>query len=196
MMHPDAELRFISFEVGYGLFARKFIPKGTITYIGDPLEIRYRPDDPALDRPKFRAIVEKYATLEPEGYYEMSWDLAKYINHCCNYNSLGTGWGFEVVVRDIPADEEITDDYGLFNVDYPMTLICRFENCRGRVGRGDYNNMQDQWNRDIREALTATLGVAQPLMTDMDDQTRDALMRYLKTGQGYIPISNRQHVAY
>ena len=31
MIHPDTELRFINNVVGYGVVAKKLIPKGTIT---------------------------------------------------------------------------------------------------------------------------------------------------------------------
>jgi hypothetical protein len=39
MMHPDTELRFVSKEVGLGVFATKFIPKGTIVWILDDLDM-------------------------------------------------------------------------------------------------------------------------------------------------------------
>ena len=32
MIHPDTELRFISPEIGFGVFATKLIPQGTITW--------------------------------------------------------------------------------------------------------------------------------------------------------------------
>ena len=38
MIHPKTTLRFINEEVGYGLYATEFIPKGTITYVKDSLE--------------------------------------------------------------------------------------------------------------------------------------------------------------
>lgn len=33
MIHPDTELRFINPEIGYGVFATQFIPRGTITWV-------------------------------------------------------------------------------------------------------------------------------------------------------------------
>ncbi|HEX4137823.1 MAG TPA: hypothetical protein VHY84_24650 [Bryobacteraceae bacterium] len=41
MMHPDAELRFIRDNMGYGLFARKRIPRGTITWTRDELDQQF-----------------------------------------------------------------------------------------------------------------------------------------------------------
>ena len=34
MIHPHSELRFFSPEVGWGVYATRFIPKGTITWVG------------------------------------------------------------------------------------------------------------------------------------------------------------------
>ena len=38
MIHPHSELRFVSPEIGLGVFATQFIPKGTITWVFDPLD--------------------------------------------------------------------------------------------------------------------------------------------------------------
>jgi len=43
MMHPDTEIRFISKEIGYGVVAKKIIPKGTITWVQDELDQIYTP---------------------------------------------------------------------------------------------------------------------------------------------------------
>jgi hypothetical protein len=44
MMHPATELRFLSREIGYGVFAVERIPTGTITWTGDPLDQRFTPE--------------------------------------------------------------------------------------------------------------------------------------------------------
>jgi len=31
VIHPDTELRFVNPDIGYGVFATRFIPKGSIT---------------------------------------------------------------------------------------------------------------------------------------------------------------------
>ena len=40
MIHPKTELRFVNDDIGYGVFATEFIPKGTILYVKDELEIK------------------------------------------------------------------------------------------------------------------------------------------------------------
>jgi hypothetical protein len=38
MIHPNTELKFISPQKGYGVIATSLIPKGTITWVLDPLD--------------------------------------------------------------------------------------------------------------------------------------------------------------
>jgi hypothetical protein len=38
VIHPDSELRFVSPSIGYGLFATRVIPRGSITWAADPLD--------------------------------------------------------------------------------------------------------------------------------------------------------------
>ncbi len=38
MIHPHTEIKFINKEVGYGVVATDFIPKGTITWVLDKLD--------------------------------------------------------------------------------------------------------------------------------------------------------------
>ena len=46
MLHPDTELRVVSADIGFGVFATALIPKGTIVYIKDPLEIEIGASNP------------------------------------------------------------------------------------------------------------------------------------------------------
>jgi len=43
MMHPHTKVQFISDEVGHGVVATAFIPKGTITWVQDPLDRVFSP---------------------------------------------------------------------------------------------------------------------------------------------------------
>ena len=38
MIHTDTELRFVSPEMGFGVFATKLIPRGTLTWVRDDLD--------------------------------------------------------------------------------------------------------------------------------------------------------------
>ena len=105
MLHPDTELGVVGAEIGFGVFATALIPKGAIVYIKDPLEIEIGDDDPRLRDPEMLRIIERYSYIEPGGTRILSWDLAKYMNHSCDPNTISTGYGFEIALRDIqPGD--------------------------------------------------------------------------------------------
>jgi uncharacterized protein len=188
MIHPNTELRLVSPEIGQGVFATQFIPKGTITYVDDPLEIHIPIDSPILDHPVLGKILRVYAILENDGTYELSWDYAKHMNHCCHYNTITTGWGFDIAFQDIQPGEQIRDDYGMFNVDYEMDLICDFKDCRGRIRSADFDKYIPQWEADALDALKFANQVQQPLMDVMDKDTRIELEKYLQSGEGYRSV--------
>lgn len=187
-MHPHTELRTVSPEIGVGVFATRRLPKGTILFVEDPLEITIAPDHPMLQYPVFRKLVNVYAIVKTDGHFEISWDYAKYVNHCCHYNAITTGFGFDIAVRDIEEGEQIRDDYGMFNVDYDLDLICTYEDCRRRVRTSDWDTCADQWEADARGALAHVREVPQVLWDVMDEEVRSTLEHYLVTGEGYISV--------
>jgi hypothetical protein len=193
MLHPNTELRFVNPIVGHGVFATKFIPKGTITYVEDPLEIRIPVDSPLWDHPVLGKILKVYSILENDGAYELSWDHAKHMNHCCHSNTITTGWGFDIAVRDIQVGEQIRGDYGMYNVDYDMELVCEYQDCRMRVQKDDFDGLAERWEAQIREALAFTSQVTQPLIEVMKEETRLELDRYLQTGEGYRSVKGLKY---
>lgn len=54
MVHPATELRFINNLKGRGVFAIKPIPKGTLTYVMDELEVVIERGDERLSDPRYR----------------------------------------------------------------------------------------------------------------------------------------------
>ena len=130
MIHPKTELRFVNDDIGYGVFATEFIPKGTILYVKDELEIKVSKTKIKNMDKTHKAIVEKFSYIDEKGVRILSWDHAKYINHKCDCNSMSTGYGFGIAIRDIARDEEITDEFGLFNIPEQVEINCQCNNCR------------------------------------------------------------------
>lgn len=188
MLHPKTELRFIGAEVGYGVFATEFIPKGTITYIKDNLEVEVSPAAFLLHPPEMQEVIEKYSYIDERGYRIVSWDFAKYINHCCNCNSMSTGYGFEIAIRDIQAGEEITDEYGIFNLTESMELICNKGLCRKVLRPEDFDNLYPEWDRKLQNALQDFRQVEQPLLIFIDEPTRKALYAYFENPRQYRSV--------
>lgn len=175
MIHPNTELRHVNDVVGYGVFATALIPEGTIVYVKDSLETVITPTDYLLHPPAMREVVDKYSYIDQDGNRIISWDFAKYVNHCCNCNTISTGYGFEMAIRDILPGEQITDEYGIFNLDEEMTLVCGEANCRKRIGPGDFDLHYQAWDAKIKKSINLLFEVEQPLLNFVDEPTRQEL---------------------
>ncbi len=180
MIHPHTELKCIDPVLGYGVFATAFIPKGTLVFVKDPFDIEVTPEQFNAMGDLLKLQTERYSYIDERGIRIVSWDMAKYVNHRCNCNSISTGYGFEIALRDIQPGEEITDDYGLFNIPEPMTLTCACPNCRGQVRADDLDHYHSQWDQQVQDALTQVTSVAQPLWSLLDADTIEQLTGYLQ----------------
>lgn len=188
MIHPDLELRYINDEIGYGVFAKKFIPEGTITYIKDSLEIEISPEAYSTHPLVMQQAIEKYSYIDERGYRIVSWDIAKYVNHCCQSNTISTGYGFEFALRDIQAGEQITDEYGIFNLQYEMEVFCGNLNCRKVIKPDDFERYYKQWDEVILKSLPRLHQVSQPLLPMMDPESRVELDAFFRDENQYKSV--------
>lgn len=189
MMHPDAELRFVSPTIGYGVFATKPIPKGTITYVVDRLEIKVSDKEFNNFPDLLKAHTRKYSYVDGKGTRIISWDLAKYVNHCCDCNSMSTGYGFEIAIRDIAEGEQITDEYGLFNIPTDIEVVCDKPSCRCVLRPSDIDEYGAQWDERIRSALDVFRAVEQPLAVLLDDEAKSQLESYFVDPANYRSVA-------
>lgn len=170
MIHPDTELRHVSPTIGWGVFATRRIPRGTITWALDILDQRFSAEHVSAMPDYARAQLEKYSYIDARGDHVLCWDHARFYNHSCNANCLSVGYDFEVAVRDIEAGEELTDDYGTLNPSEPFPCVCGAEACRGAVLPDDHVRLAEGWNTLAREAFFRIPTVAQPLWDVLDER--------------------------
>jgi hypothetical protein len=100
------------------------------------------------------------------------------------------GYGFEIAVRDIAKDEQITDDYGLFNLPTPMDINCGEQGCRGRVTGSDLDTYWQAWDLIVRPAVGKYHDVPQPLARYLDESTKSQLRRYAEGAEDYVSVFN------
>ncbi|MEX1191673.1 MAG: SET domain-containing protein [Brumimicrobium sp.] len=188
MIHSKTELRFINDLVGYGVFATENIPEGTIIYVKDSLEIVINIEDYEKHNDSIKEVIEKYSYIDPKGDRVISWDFAKFVNHCCNFNTISTGYGFEIAVRDILKGEQITDEYGAFNLTVEMDITCSNENCRKKIKPSDFDSYYSEWDKKIQKSLSKFNDVDQPLLLFLDEETKSELDKYFNKTQKYKSI--------
>jgi hypothetical protein len=163
MMHPDTRLRFIDADMGHGVFATQFIPRGTITWALDEFDQILSPDR-VLSLPNLsREIIERYAYVDAAGDYVLCWDLGRYVNHACRPTSRGVGPHIEIAVRDIRPGEQLTSDYAELNVSGDPQ-------CRGVVGADDVLGQWQEWDAVVGAAVPLLNQVPQPLWPFVKDQ--------------------------
>lgn len=170
MIHPDTELRFINESIGYGVFATKLIPKGTITWILDDLDQKFDESYVASLDPLQRQRLIKYCYRDNEGKYILCWDIARYVNHSFNSSCMATPYKFEIAVRNIYPGEELTDDYGYFNLDRPFYCFPEPGCSRTKVMPDDILRYYKEWDRKAADAMGYFRQVKQPLQHLIEDE--------------------------
>ena len=163
MIHPGTELRFISDLIGYGVFATQLIPKGTIVWALDSLDQRFSADQVAQCDPILRERMLKYCYRDEMGQYILCWDSARYVNHSFNSSCIATPYKFELAARDILPGEELTDDYGYFNLDRPFYCLPEAGTYRRVIFPEDFLTDYPLWDCKAAEAFCYLTQVAQPL---------------------------------
>lgn len=162
MIHPDTELRFINNIVGYGVVAKKFIPKGTITWVQDDLDSVYTTEDIQRINPLMHNFIETYCFVNGRGEKVLCWDIAKYVNHSFNPSCMSTAYDFEIAIRDIYPGEQLTDDYGYLNVSEPFEAEDE-GTVRKVVYPDDILKYHEEWDKHILDNLPRICLVDQPL---------------------------------
>lgn len=188
MIHPNTELRFINPQIGYGVFATADIPEGTIVYVKDSLELTVSPTDYLILSEEMREVVERYSYIDDQGNRIISWDFAKYVNHCCNCNTISTGYGFEIAIRPIKKGEQITDEYGIFNLEKKMELVCGQKNCRKVISPEDFDKYYADWDEKILKSIGCLFQVEQPLLAFIDPGTRSELDEFFQDPEKYKSV--------
>ncbi len=168
MIHPDTELRFISAEKGYGIVATKFIPKGTITWVLDPLDRAFTPEEIKKLDPVYQDKLDTYSYRDHDGRFVLCWDNSKYINHSFHSNCITTAYNFELAVRDIQAGEELTDDYGYLNVTEPFECLPEPGTSRRMVMPDDLLHFHGEWDAKLKDAFRHFNKVPQPFLNLID----------------------------
>lgn len=184
MIHPHTEVRFIDASKGYGLFATENIPRGTITWVLDPLDREISQREMDSYEKIYQEILLKYSFRNSSGNYVFCWDNCRYINHSFNANCCLTPCNFEIATKDIQAGEEITDDYGYLNIIEPFEA--ESEDARTVVYPDDLLHYSDKWDKQIDATLPALLHVKQPLQKYLSSTVWESLLE-VRRGRRALP---------
>lgn len=197
MIIPHVRISWISDEKGYGLIALKDIPKGTVTFVQDGLDIVIPQNKINKIDPKLLSYVDKYSFEDFMGNRIVSWDLGKYMNHDDQANTLTTGYGFEVAVRDIKKGEEVTDDYRIFSTHHDTSFSCEVKEVEEL--RPWPAELIKLWDLKAHAALNVFQEVNQPLEDFIDAKVlkrlhKDCQNQTFKSVVESLPYRYRLHM--
>jgi hypothetical protein len=181
MIHPATELRFVNPEIGHGVFATEFIPKGTIVWVADPLDRMLSPDEVERYPADLRERLLKYCFRNHCGQYVLCWDHNRYVNHSFDSNCILTPYQLELAVRDIQPGEELTDDYGYLNIIEPFDAFDE-GHARKTVFPDDLIRHAPEWDHKLESAYRRLADVEQSLRGLLDHPAWEALLA-ISTGQ-------------
>lgn len=154
----------------------------------DALEPEVTPEEFAGHSPAMQEMIERYSYIDERGIRIISWDFGRFVNHCCHCNTMSTGYGFEIAIRDILPGEEITDEYGIFNIEHPIPLLCKYCDCRGMVSKEDFEKYFNAWDEQVIPAIQLVNSVEQPLQAFMDRQTLQDVKDFLLDSARYKSV--------
>lgn len=163
MMHPHTMLKYINPEKGFGVVATSFIPKGTITWVLDSLDMVLEQDYIDKLDISFKEPLDTYCFKDAHGKSVLCWDHGRYINHSFRSNCMTTAYDFEIAIKDIEIGEELTDDYGYLNLDKPFRPLD--ENTKRKVVYpDDLNKYYKSWDKKIASIFPLIMELEQPLL--------------------------------
>jgi hypothetical protein len=174
MIHPDTELRLVSPEIGYGVFASRRIPEGTIVWVLDELDMVGTPELSSQLPEAYRPILERYVFIDGKGREILCWDFGRYINHSCDPTCISIGAICDVAARDILPGEELSYDYSLLNSIEQFECRCGLPQCRGKVTALEAPQITAAMDRQVLALLPLVSKLEQPLIPFMraDDRVR------------------------
>lgn len=192
MMHPDTKLKWISDKKGFGVVATSLIPKGTITWVQDELDIVFSPEKPESFKPITKELFEKYSFRNNKGEHILCWDIAKYINHSFKSNCLSTAYNFEVAIRDIEIGEELTDDYGYLNLS--ETFVPEDEGTeRKMVNPDDILKYYKDWDKELDPLFPMMTELDQPLFDLLSEDIQEEVLQVANGKKKMLSTKNLYH---
>ncbi len=162
MIIPCTKVVHISDSKGNGVVATARIPQGTVTWVFDDLDRAIPMDRLEHMSLPCREAILTYSYRNNKGHLIFCWDNERFINHSFRANCCLTPYKFEIAVRDIEPGEELTNDYGTFNIIAPFTVDAEGGD-RSTVYPDDLLRCSSLWDGQLHAAFDRFLHVEQPL---------------------------------
>jgi SET domain-containing protein len=171
VLHPDI-IKKKSSVTGYGLFANKDIPKGTVIWKYGNVRV-YTKEQYENFSDRYKKILLHFCYEGINDTLVYCTDNSKYFNHSCDPNTMSIDSEKDIAIKDIKVGEELTYDYGYWYVKFNKPFICKCcsENCRHIIKREFANSsVISNLNNSANEAWKNSSNVKQPLLIEIENK--------------------------
>jgi len=193
VIHPHTELRYINEAIGFGVFATRPIPSGTIVWARDPLDREIMTQEVEQLPAELREHSDKYCYRNRDGHFLLCWDHTRYVNHSFTPNCITTPYHLELAVRDIAENEQLTNDYGTLNITEPFEAFDEGHH-RIVVYPDDLEKFHAEWDAQLADAYPAVACVEQPLRFLIPAETWRTLVRIAEGTESMRSIFDCYHI--
>lgn len=167
VLHPDI-IKKKSTIGGYGLFATKDIPMGTVIWKCGNIRIYTKKDYDGFSK-RYQSILRHFCYEGANGTLVYCTDDSKYFNHSCDPNTMSIDSEKDITIRDILKDEELTYDYGYWYLPWnePFKCNCKSLKCRNIIKRElPDSDIIKRLNRRAKLAWRNASIIDQPLLKE------------------------------
>lgn len=164
MLHPDTRLHVFDRSIGQGIRATKNIPKGTVVWVRDALDLVIHESQRRLLPAEILPELDRLGYQDHNGSWILCWDNAKYMNHSCDPTMRGVGPDAMIAIRDIEEGQELTCDYAECNLEHQLPCKCSSKKCRTKITGSDLLHLHRIWQVAVQRAVLWASQVPQPLV--------------------------------
>ena len=187
MLHPDTILKFINPDIGHGVFATNYIPKGTLTWVCNELDMLYSlPEINAFNEDEKNARMT-HCYRNNKGQYVYSTDNARYVNHSSDPSCMLTAYQVEIAIRDIHPGDQLTVDYGTLNIIEPFECLPEPGIERCIIYPDDLLRYHEVWDKKLISAFKQYNRVTQPLSVLLTEEQK---RKFAEIAEGHIKMSS------
>jgi len=169
ILHPDI-IKKRSPLSGYGLFASKNIPVGTVIWKYGNVRVYSKKQYDNFTE-AYKSILRHYCYEGVDGTLVYCTDNSKYFNHSCDPNTMSIDSEKDITIRDVLKSEELTYDYGYWYLPWnePFKCNCNSLICREIIKRElPYSDTVKRLNRRAKVAWRNSSNVEQALLKSHD----------------------------
>ncbi|MDD5454042.1 MAG: SET domain-containing protein [Candidatus Ratteibacteria bacterium] len=166
VLHPDIILKRSS-VAGFGLFASKDIPIGTVIWKYGNVRV-YTKEQYDKFSERYKAILRHFCYEGSNETLVYCTDNSKYFNHSCDPNTMSIDTEKDITIKDVFAGEELTYDYGYWYLKWNDAFMCHCgsDDCRRYIKREPQEsptirNLETM----VKKAWENSTNVIQPLLT-------------------------------